>query len=168
MREIILELARPQQPVVPFVTVTPITEGNQAFAYELWFHLDGIVEQNDGTIERLSEENFAMFVEPQPNAVAQIPVEFNRLRPNVWNVFPSFSNNLRTRALVRMAFALDAPMGIRAFLASTGAMETFETLREYIDRSEQRLEGVVERSERFGEALVVYVREQGMAGRLPL
>jgi hypothetical protein len=167
VREIILELARPQQPVVPFVTVTPLADGAQASAYELWFHLDGIVEQNEGTIERLSEENFAMFVEPQPNGVDQVAVEFNQLRPNVWNVFPSFGN-LRTRSLVRMVFALDAPMGIRAFLASTGAMETFETLREYIDKSEQRLEGVVMRSEKFGEALVVYVREQGMAGRLPL
>ena len=134
MREIILELARPQQPVVPFVTVTPLTEGNQAFAYELWFHLDGIVEQNEGTYRALSEENFAMFVEPQPNVVAQVPVEFNQLRPNVWNVFPSFGNQ-RTRSLVRMAFMpgrAHGHPGLQPGCRRDG--NGFETLREYIDK----------------------------------
>lgn len=89
------------------------------------------------------------------------------MRPNVWYVFPS-TGNLPTRSLVRLAFSLDAAMGIRAFLPSTGTMETFETLREYIDKTQQRLDGLVMKSDKFGEVLVVYVREQGQAGRLKL
>jgi hypothetical protein len=167
VREIIRELMQPQEPVIPFVTVTPLTEGNQAFAYELWFHLDGIAEQNEGKIERLDPENFAFYVEPMPNAVEQIPVEFEQLRDNVWHVFPAFGNQ-RTRSLVRMAFALDMPIGIQAFNPVAGGLEFFETLREYIDKSDQRLEGQLMATERFGEALVVFVREQASARRLPL
>ena len=167
VREIIRELMQPQEPVIPFVTVTPLTEGNQAFAYELWFHLDGIAEQNEGKIERLDPENFAFYVEPAPNAVEQIPVEFEQLRDNVWHVFPAFGNQ-RTRSLVRMAFALDMPIGIQAFNPVAGGLEFYETLREYIDKSDQRLEGQLMATERFGEALVVFVREQASARRLPL
>jgi hypothetical protein len=167
VREIILELATPQEPVVPFVTVTALTEGNQARAYELWFHLDGIAEQNEGLIETLNEGNFVLYVEPEPNVVARVTVEFEQLRPNVWHVFPSFGNQ-RTRSLLRMAFILDRPMGIRAFNPAAGGIDGFQTLREYIDNTRQRMDGHMMNSEEFGEVLVVYVREQGMAGRLPL
>jgi hypothetical protein len=49
-----------------------------------------------------------------------------------------------------------------------GGIDGFQTLREYIDNTRQRMDGHMMNSEEFGEVLVVYVREQGMAGRLPL
>lgn len=170
VRELILELAPPQEPIIPFVTITPLTDGLTAFAYELWFHLDGAVDLNEGVIENLvSEENFAMFVETEPNAVELIPISrLGRRRENVWEAFPNFDNQ-PTRSLVRFAFALDVPIGINAFSPTSGGMEFFETLREYIDRTNQRLDGHVIKAEVFGgEALVVYVREQASAGRIEI
>lgn len=167
LREIIISLLPPQQPVIPFVTITPITQDNNILeGYELWFHLDGIAEQNEGGIEELHEENLALFVEPAPGAIDQIPFEVAPIRPNLWMVFPAFGR-VGPVPLVRFAFNLDVPMGIKAFNPAAGGIDGFATLREYIKNTGQQLEGRQMMVERFnGEALVVFVREQGNARRL--
>jgi hypothetical protein len=68
--------------------------------------------------------------------------------------------------LVRMVFSLEVPMIITAFDPQTGNMETYDTLSDYISKTGQQLQGHRIKSERFGEALVVYAREQSAAGRL--
>jgi hypothetical protein len=65
-----------------------------------------------------------------------------------------------------MVFSLDEEMVITAFNPVSNSMETFATLREYMDQIDRQLEGHHMFSERFGEAHVVYVREQVGAGRL--
>jgi hypothetical protein len=157
----------PQQPVIPFVTITPITLRSTILeGYEMWFHLDGIAEMNDGGIEDLHPENMAMYVEAAPGSVKEVPIEaIQRIRPNVWMVIPQRDQEPLT-PLVRMVFSLDVPMGIRAHAPASGGIETYDTLREYIDKTQQQLDGHRMQSERFGEALVVYAREQTAAGRL--
>lgn len=169
IRRLIRELMRPQEPVIPFVTVTPITpEQNFLEGYELWFHLDGIAEMNDGAIELLDESNLAMYVEAEPGRVEEVPLrEIFPIRPNVWMAIPAEANEI-PRPLVRFVFGLWMPMGIKAYDPNTGNMDGFENLGTYVDATGQRLQGQIMRTERFeeGEGLVVYVREQGLAGRL--
>ncbi len=167
IREIIEELIPPPEPVIPFVTITPITLRNTLLeGYELWFHLDGIAEANEGGIEELHQENFAMYVETAPNVVDEVPLEtIDRIRPNLWLVIPQ-RNQEPLPPLVRMVFSMDEAMTITAFSPISNSMETFSNLREYIDKIDRQLEGHQMLSERFGEAHVVYVREQVGAGRL--
>jgi hypothetical protein len=166
IRQLIIQLMPPQQPVIPFVTITPITLRDTVLVgYELWFHLDGIAEQNDGGIEELHQENMAVYIEVAPGVVDIMPLEaIQRIRPNVWMVIPQ--RNEIFMPLVRFAFSLDIPMGIRAFDPASGAIELYNTLREYTDKTTQQLEGHRVRSERFGEAHIVYAREQSAARRL--
>ncbi len=166
LRQLILSLIPPQQPVVPFVTITPITDGDVAFAYELWFHLDGLLEQNEGLIKSLHEGNCLMFVEPSPGAAELVPLELGQIRENVWMAFPAFGN-VPSRSLVRFAFSLDEAIGIQAFDPAAGGMAFYDTLREYLEKTGQRAQGRMMRSDKFGtDALVVYAREQGSARRL--
>lgn len=167
IRKLILELLPPPEPVIPFVTITPITLRNTILqGYELWFHLDGIVDLNDGGIENLSQENMAMYAEIAPGIVKEVPLEaIQFIRPNVWMVIPEGGQD-QASPLIRMAFALENEMIITAFNPQSDSMETYTTLIEYIDKIGRQLEGHLMHSERFGEALVVYVREQLAAGRL--
>ena len=168
IRDLILELMPPPEPTIPFVTVTPITlRENILEGYELWFHLDGVAEQNEGGIESLNEENVAVYVETAPGAVDELPLEaIQQIRPNVWMIMPQPTDDQAFPPLVRVLFSLGAPMGIRAFHPENGNMEEFETLSDYMRSTGQRLEGHQTVSERLGEALVVYAREQGSARRL--
>lgn len=168
IRQLILELLPPQQPVIPFVTITPITNvDNFLEGYELWFHLDGVAEQNDGgLVLSVEPQNVAMYVESAPGVVDDVPIEaLQNIRPNVWMVIPQRGDNILP-PLVRMVFSLDEQMDIKAFNPDSGAVEGFLTLREYIEKTRQKLEGHIVQSERFGEALVVYVREQSFAREL--
>jgi hypothetical protein len=166
IRQLILELMPPQQPVIPFVTVTPITLRESFLqGYELWFHLDGIAEQNEGRLDELHQENMALYVERAPGVVDDIPYELAQIRPNVWMVFPQTGDD-GLPPLVRFVFSLERPMNLIAFNPDSGGLEDFATLADYINKTGQQLEGHRVISERFGEALVVYAREQSAAGRL--
>jgi hypothetical protein len=57
-------------------------------------------------------------------------------------------------------------MNLFAFHPDSGGLEDFVTLGDYMTKTGQRLEGQHTKSERFGEAFVVYAREQSAAGRL--
>ncbi|MFZ0544800.1 MAG: hypothetical protein WAM60_05155, partial [Candidatus Promineifilaceae bacterium] len=166
IRQLIIELMPPQQPVIPFVTITPITiRENILEGYELWFHLDGVVERNEGKIGDLNPENLAMFVEPADGVIDQVPYEITPIRSNLWMVFPQTDNDL-THVLVRFTFSLERPMPIVAYNPRSGDMDGFDTLGDYINKTGQQLEGHRILSDKMGESLVVYVREQSSARRI--
>ena len=168
--QIISELLPPPTPIVPFVTITPITasDGGDDFLrnYELWFHLDGLVEQNDGEIFNLSgQETVFLFAETAPGAVDMIPLEPKPIRPNVWLANPELQD--RGIPFARFVFPLDASMEMLAYnpQGQPPDMQGFGSLREYMKASGQRLDGHIMRFQELGEqeALVIYVREQGRA-----
>jgi len=166
--EIITELIPPPTPIVPFVTITPLTvsDGGDDFLrnYELWFHLDGIVEQNDGGIGNLvGQENVFLFAETAPKSVDMVTLEPNRIRPNVWLANPSIRD--RGIPFARFVFPLDADLGFDAYNPRIRSMDGFGSLRNFMEATGQRLDGHIMRFEELNdqEALVVYVREQGRA-----
>lgn len=169
IREIVRELLPPPQPRVPFVTITSLTQSDGAIdflqAYEMWFHLDGLVELNEGSIEGISRENVRVFTEDSPGSIQEIAIEFEQIRPNVILAIPRRGQD-RGFPFVRFAFALDAALPIKAFDPRSGGQDGFSTIREYMERTQQQLEGHIIRSEESGEVLVVYVREQGRARRV--
>jgi hypothetical protein len=65
-----------------------------------------------------------------------------------------------------MVFSLEADMLMKAYNPQSDSIEDYERLGEYIDKIGRQLEGHRMRSDKFGEALVVYAREQAAAGRL--
>ena len=164
--EIVRELIPEQQPIVPFVTITPITvsDGGQDFLsnYELWFHLDGVVEQNLGAIG-LTPENVFLIVEDSPGSTQTVQLDPTLIRDNVWLANPGRSTSNSGLAFARFVFPLDRELPMKAFDPILGTQDGFGTLREYMERTQQRLEGHIMRSEEFDEVLVVYVREQGSA-----
>lgn len=173
IRQIVEELIpppQPPQPTVPFVTITPMTasEGDFDFLqnYELWFHLDGLLEQNDGGIGNLSMENMRLFFEVAPGAVQPVAFEMEQVRPNLWYAHPQIENPEMGLPLARFAFMLDAGYDIQAFNPQAGGIDNFGTLRDYIDATEQQLEGHLMTSEELGDVFVVYVRQQGRARRI--
>ena len=173
IRQIIEELMpppEPPQPAIPFVTITPITasEGDFDFlrSFELWFHLDGLLEQNDGGIENLHMENLHLWIEIAPGAVQPVPFEMQMVRPNLWYAHPQIENPELGLPLARFAFMLDADYNIKAFNPQAGGLDGFPTLREYIDGTRQQLDGHLLQSEQLGDVLVVYVRQQGRARRI--
>jgi hypothetical protein len=165
VREIVLSLIPPPTPTAPLVTITPITVSEGAFdflqSYELWFHLDGIVEQNDGSVNNLHPDNLFLYAEVAPGVVQRIGIEVRPIRPNVWEVMPAIPN--RGLPFARFVFPLDSDYDLKAFNPAAGGFDSFGTLRDYIQATNQQLAGHSIVSEEFGEALVVYVREQGRA-----
>lgn len=166
IRQIVQELL-PPEPRIPFVTITPltVTEGRNDLlqSYELWFHLDGVADRNEGAIDGITEETVRFLAEDAPGSIRKIGVEFEQIRPNVVLAHPQQEREL---PFVRVAFLLDAPLTIKAFNPLAGGQDGFGSLREYIKRSQQQLEGHIMRSDQFGEALVLYIREQGRAWRV--
>jgi hypothetical protein len=167
IREIVSELLPLPIPTTPFVTITPLTRSDGEFDflhnYELWFHLDGFVEQNEGSIENLNSENLFLFAEFAPGDVQRVGIEPSQVRPNVWLANPGRLPR-QGLAYARFVFRLDDPMEITAFDPQGGGLNRFATLREYMENTRQRLEGHMMQFEEFGEeVLVVYVREQGRA-----
>lgn len=171
IRRLIIQLLPEQEPVIPFVTITPIVpQGDILDGYELWFHLDGVAENNDGGIGILDPGNMAMYVETAPGVVDEVPLgenDIQMIRPNVWMVTPLLDDEI-IPPLVRFVFSLQVPMDIWAYDPNNGNRVNFDTLQEYIEETGQRLEGEIMTTGRFedGDALVVYVREQSAARRL--
>ncbi len=173
IQETVRELIPPPTPIIPFVTITPITvsDGEVDFLqdYELWFHLD-IASQNEGGIADLNRENLLLFTETGPGNLQQIQIDPSLVVPNVWMANPSFTSDGGTTTFrifatfARFVFPLDAEMRIRAFNPNAGGLEDFATLREYMERTGQRLDGhLTQLQASGGDALVIYVREQGRA-----
>lgn len=170
IREIVQELMPPPQPQVPFVTITTLTQSDGEFdflrGYEMWFHLNGQVDLNEGAIEGFSRQNLRVFVENSPGNVTELPVQFEQIRPNIVLAVPRQSPN-QPLPFVRFAFELDTRVAIRAFNPLSRAMEEFNSIRNYMERSQQQLAGHIMLSANGdGESLVIYAREQGRARRV--
>ena len=170
--EIIEPLA--PQPRVPFVTITPfiVQQGdNEDFLqYELWFHLDGFVEQNNGQIT-LGEQNVFLYVEFLSGPAIRMQIALTQVRQNVWHVIPEAPLGDLTQeeqvefrqlrfSLARFVFPLEEEMEIIAFSPRERALNDFSSLQEYIVSTNQQPEGHRMISEEFGDTLVKYVRGQ--------
>lgn len=164
VREIVSALIPDANPVAPFVTITPLTASDGEFdflqGYELWFHFDGFAEQNISAINNLNADNLPLLAEDPGGAVRRVGFQARQTRPNVWIVRPDLAN--QGLPFARFVFGLDADYGIQS-VDPSGNQTRFSTLREYAKATNQQLAGHPITSEAVGDALVVYVREQGRA-----
>ena len=152
-------------PTVPFVTITPTVIGNEVVeSFEFWFHLDGIVHINEGSIETIGRETIFAYVEDGPNSTIEVPlVEFDPVegRRNIFRGIPE-QNDL-TRPWIRIAFVLEGELVFEAFDPNTQNLERFGNIAEYMNNTGLTPEGQIMEAER-GRVLVRYIRAEIAVG----